>query len=194
MPNEIKALVLDLGQVLIRLDFSEVMTALGLPPDESIAQWLKNMDAWKAYDSFERGQISEDVFFETASEVKSVWNSVLKEAVPGITTLLKTIKKSTRLFALTNTNETHLRHAMSNYPFLGVFECIFSSHKIGARKPEPEIYRFVEKSIGISGAHILFIDDRIENVEGAKNVGWNAAHCQKSPEDLETAFHRFRLT
>lgn len=193
MQKEIKAVVFDLGQVLIQLDFSEVMAALGLPPQQSISEWLKNMDAWKNYDSFERGQVTEGDFFKPNPQLKSVWNSVLRDAIPDADGLLNALKKRVKIFALTNTNETHLRYAVSTYPFLAHFERVFSSHEIGARKPEPEIYQFVEKALGIEGTGLLFIDDREENVLGARALGWHAELCAKSPNDVTQILRSYQL-
>ncbi len=42
-------------------------------------------------------------------------------------------------------------------------------------KPEKAIYRLMEKEIGFEGRDLLFFDDNLPNVEGAKNCGWHAA-------------------
>lgn len=42
-------------------------------------------------------------------------------------------------------------------------------------KPEPPIYRLMEKEISLSGHDLLFFDDNLPNVEGAVRCGWQAA-------------------
>ena len=38
-------------------------------------------------------------------------------------------------------------------------------------KPQPEIYQFALETIGVAPEETVFIDDFIENVEGAQTVG-----------------------
>lgn len=45
-------------------------------------------------------------------------------------------------------------------------------------KPDPRIYQHAIYGLGKSPSNILFVDDRIENVEGAVNCGMNAIHFQ----------------
>ena len=41
-------------------------------------------------------------------------------------------------------------------------------------KPEPAIYAVMEKKLGLSGRELLFLDDNLPNVEGARRCGWRA--------------------
>jgi FMN phosphatase YigB (HAD superfamily) len=50
---------------------------------------------------------------------------------------------------------------------------IFESCEIGYRKPEIDIYKYVEEKTGIKGNDILFIDDRPDYIEGAEVLNWN---------------------
>ena len=52
-------------------------------------------------------------------------------------------------------------------------ENIFSSVKIGFRKPEPDIYLYVLNKLGKQPNEVIFIDDREKNTEGARSVGMN---------------------
>ena len=54
------------------------------------------------------------------------------------------------------------------------FDYLFFSFDLGLSKPSPEIYNEVTKRLPISPKDILFIDDTIENVNAAKNAGWNS--------------------
>lgn len=52
------------------------------------------------------------------------------------------------------------------------YNYIFESCEIGYKKPEKKIYKYVEEKTGLAGEEILFIDDRRDFVEGAKEVKW----------------------
>ena len=51
------------------------------------------------------------------------------------------------------------------------------SFEVGAMKPSKRIYQQAERSAEVPQDRILFIDDRIENVEAAKERDWNAVQC-----------------
>ena len=57
---------------------------------------------------------------------------------------------------------------LSNYDY------VFLSFEIGLKKPQKEIYEYVQKSVPFEPNDILFIDDKKENIEVAKEMGWNA--------------------
>jgi HAD superfamily hydrolase (TIGR01509 family) len=45
-------------------------------------------------------------------------------------------------------------------------------------KPEPQVYYLAAQSLGVEPQEALFIDDFVENVEGARRVGMQALHFQ----------------
>jgi HAD superfamily hydrolase (TIGR01549 family) len=55
---------------------------------------------------------------------------------------------------------------------------ILISSELGVRKPDPLIYRHLRDALGVRYNEILFVDDFIENVEGAKALGIQAIHYQ----------------
>lgn len=52
----------------------------------------------------------------------------------------------------------------------------FFSCRLGTMKPEPAYFRAVEADLGLTGEQILFVDDKPENVAGARHCGWRADH------------------
>ena len=67
------------------------------------------------------------------------------------------------------------------YPFIDYFDGVVISSEVGLMKPDPKIYYLAADSVEVSPAEALFIDDFIENVEGARRVGMQALHF-KDPE------------
>ncbi|MNC96516.1 Alpha-D-glucose-1-phosphate phosphatase YihX [compost metagenome] len=67
---------------------------------------------------------------------------------------------------------------------LRVFRRVFVSCEIGKRKPDAEAFRAVAADMGFPESRILFFDDSLENVEGARAVGMRAVHV-KSIADVE---------
>ncbi len=70
------------------------------------------------------------------------------------------------------------------YPFINLFDGVIISCEIGLMKPEPQVYILAAESVGVKPEEALFIDDFIENVEGARRVGMQALHFQE-PEALQ---------
>ncbi len=56
---------------------------------------------------------------------------------------------------------------------------MFSAEE-GARKPDPEIYRRALSRLGVAPAEAIFVDDRLKNVEGARQVGMRTLHFTDS--------------
>jgi putative hydrolase of the HAD superfamily len=59
----------------------------------------------------------------------------------------------------------------------GISHRVFSGD-IQLVKPEPGIYRWLEAKTGWRGADMLFVDDRLENIETARSLGWKTHHFQ----------------
>ncbi|MFW9869739.1 MAG: HAD family hydrolase [Candidatus Thorarchaeota archaeon] len=67
------------------------------------------------------------------------------------------------------------------------FDHILSSSDLGAKKPEPEIYRRLLETIGVGAEDCIFFDDRISNVEGARAVGIQA-HLFQGLDQMKRLF------
>lgn len=57
-----------------------------------------------------------------------------------------------------------------------VFDHIFISAEMGLAKPDPRIYQAVVTELGREPSELVFVDDFIENVQAAREAGWNAVH------------------
>jgi putative hydrolase of the HAD superfamily len=58
----------------------------------------------------------------------------------------------------------------------GLFDVIVDSSEVGYRKPEPEIYALTTVLMGVSAAEIVYLDDFLANIEGARLAGWSTIH------------------
>jgi glucose-1-phosphatase len=93
------------------------------------------------------------------------------------------------LYAFTNSNPEHQECVWARFSdLMRPFQQVFVSSKIGLRKPEPEAYRYVINAIGTPAHRILFFDDLIENVEGARACGLQAVHVNASADVRDALF------
>ena len=56
----------------------------------------------------------------------------------------------------------------------GWFRDAVLSYEVGVMKPDAKIYRLATDVAGVDPGSVFFTDDRAENVEGAKQAGWQA--------------------
>jgi epoxide hydrolase-like predicted phosphatase len=62
------------------------------------------------------------------------------------------------------------------YPFIEFFDGVVISCEVGIMKPDPRVYQLAAESLGVRPEEAVFIDDFIENVEGARRAGMQAIH------------------
>ena len=70
------------------------------------------------------------------------------------------------------------------YAWTKEFPYTIWSCRVGAAKPEAEIFQHARAKLGVEPEAVLFIDDRPENVDGARRTGFRAI-LFKSIDDLE---------
>jgi putative hydrolase of the HAD superfamily len=79
------------------------------------------------------------------------------------------------------TNQEHLRAAylMQKLGLAEHVDGIFYSARLGAKKPDLEFFARVQAAVGLRGEELLLIDDSRQNVEAARQAGWQALHWTK---------------
>ena len=186
-PENIEALLFDLGGVLIDIDFEcalDVWQHLTLLTVEEMRHRFK-MD--KAYEEHERGEISPSDYFShlrntleleaSDSEIAFGWNAIFVDEITDTVNYIHVVKNELPCFVFSNTNPTHHASWMSAFPrVVDSFEKIFVSSKLGLRKPEPEAFIAIAEATGIRLEATLFFDDTEENVKAARAVGMPAIH------------------
>lgn len=189
------ALLFDLGGVVIEIDFNRAFARWAAHSNHR----LETIKARFSFDCFyqrhERGEISASEYFASLRTTLGIdisdtqfvdgWNAIYVREVPGIAALLQRAKAKLSLYAFTNSNSTH-QHVWSKRfaEVLGLFQAVFVSSDIGKRKPEPEAFHAIGEAIGVQLPRIVFFDDFLENVEGARAIGLRAVHV-RSIADIE---------
>jgi putative hydrolase of the HAD superfamily len=99
--------------------------------------------------------------------------------------MLSDVKEKLPIYAFTNSNSTHqLVWSKKFGHVLNLFRDVFVSSEMGKRKPESAAFKTISREIGVKPEYILFFDDSLENIAGAKKIGMHAVHV-KSPDDIE---------
>jgi len=97
----------------------------------------------------------------------------------SILDLIINLKKKYKIACLTNT-EFEIAQYNKGKGLFEYFDKSFISSDIGLKKPDQNIFEFVLKDLNCNPKNLLFIDDKIENVIAAKNLGINCIHYKPS--------------
>jgi putative hydrolase of the HAD superfamily len=77
--------------------------------------------------------------------------------------------------------------------FLDPFQHVTFSYELGSVKPESAIYEDAIRGLGVAPGEALFLDDRPENVQGARAVGLLAEVFNTWEEFLESSLKGYDL-
>ncbi len=92
---------------------------------------------------------------------------------PLLTYILRLRQAGYRTGLLTNSADD-ARQVLAS--IIDHFDGVVISAEVGLMKPTPKIYHLAAASVKVKVNQALFVDDFIENVEGAKKVGMQALH------------------
>jgi putative hydrolase of the HAD superfamily len=113
-------------------------------------------------------------------EIKELINEDIKSWIninDKMFSLIMEIRKRVyNLSIISNMPADLLDYMIKHLDWLSIFdECTFSC-EIGINKPDTEIYFYCIDKIGVSPNDCLFVDDSLDNVDGAKKIGMNTIH------------------
>ncbi len=196
-PDSVDALLFDLGGVVIEIDFDRVLARWALHARRDLATIKGRFALDHDYQRHERGEIDAAAYFASLrrsleidiadEQFLSGWNEIFIGEIPGMAALLQRAGARLPLYVFTNSNPTHRREWSSQFAgILGSFRKVFVSSELGKRKPEAEAFQAVVAAIGVPAHRIVFFDDSLENVEGARASGLRAVHVS-SIRDVEVS-------
>lgn len=201
--NTIDAIIFDLGGVVLNLDPEKTVNAFaditGLRQSELVEMGNNNF-----FKQFERGEISSSQFRNNLNELfnldienqvmDNAWNAMLLDLPIERLKLIGGLKDKFKTFVLSNTNEIHSKafdntvsevtggHRIQEY-----FEEVYYSYKLGMRKPDTKIFELVITKNNLDCSKTLFIDDTLEHIESANQIGLQTWHLTNQ-EELFTVF------
>ena len=197
-----KIVVFDLGKVLVDFDYSiaarKIATRSAMRLDE-INRFIGSSDVTIKY---EVGLITRREFFEqtlpvigfrgTFEEFGEHFADIFTAIPPMIELHAELRRRGVPTYIFSNTNDLAVEHVRRNFPFFGNFDGYIFSYEIGAMKPDIKIYEALEKLAGRSGADILYLDDRPENVAAGAARGWRTI-LHETPEKSRAAVEKYLL-
>lgn len=191
----IRAVLFDLGRVLVPFDFTrgyEPLSRLsGLTHEEIRSRFL----ASGLVVALESGQIAPESFVASANrllglqlsyeEFAAIWSRIFLPETLVPETLVERVRSQRRTVLLSNTNAIHYSMLKERYSILRHFDGYCLSHEVGAMKPDPRIYQRAVELAQCRPEECFFTDDIAEYVEGARHAGIDAVQFQSAAQIAE---------
>lgn len=209
--QKIKAVIFDLGSVLLKMEndnesLYETISQVSKIPVKRIKAIYKEIskkldigkidekEFWKQFEfkigkklpeNFKKDLFIKDYKRKCRKEIKGSWRILRK---------LKS--KRIRLAILSNTIEPHVRTnkemgRLKKLRKIGVGYFVWS-YEVGARKPDPKIYKIILKKLNLKPKFCVFVDDDLKNVKTARKLGMKGI-VFKMPKQLEKELTNFGL-
>ena len=195
-------IIFDLGGVLINIDYLETKREFEKLGIRNFDTLFTQFQQDHVFDRFEKGEISPKNFYQSLvnksgikisiTDFNNAWKAMLLDFPEERMNLLEDLKKSHRLFLLSNTNSLHIPAFRKSIKeeglydrFTDVFEKHYYSSEVGMRKPDTEIFNLVVNENNLIKEKTLFIDDSPQHVEGAIKAGLNALFLKPGEQITE---------
>ena len=201
----VDTVIFDFGNVLIDLDYPLVIRRFSEMAKRNTEEIEEMVVTAPVLQQFERGMISPDEFraeinklLETSMgehQFESIWNSMLKSISKERMDKVLKIGEKFNTYILSNTNMIHeiayeemIFEETGRYSLRDFVKKVFYSHEIGLRKPNLKCYEYVIDEIDNYASRMLFLDDRLDNIETAKKAGMKAIQIFDADKQLNEIF------
>ena len=188
-----KAVVFDLGKVLVPFDFKIGYRALEGACPYGAEEIRRRIAQSGLVAPFETGLIEPLDFFAKLSATLDLtldyagfcraWSSIFFGQLIA-DPVLESLGTRYRLLLLSNTNAIHWQMIREKYRMVAYFHDCVLSFEERAMKPDPAIYRALVARAGCRPEECFFTDDIALNVEGARREGIDAVQFE-SPAQLQ---------
>lgn len=189
--NNIKMISFDLFGVIITEGHLISNVLLPLLPSSSQKPRVKSL-----YNQYNLNEITETDFWngigvQDNQLLRSVFLSRF-QLDPDFRITIDQLLKNYNLSILSNLPPDWAKALSKKFEFEEIFNpCLFSG-LTGCKKPQPEIYNLLIAKSGIPAHQIAFIDDRLENLQTAHELGMTTIYYQREHE-LHTFRPGFRI-
>lgn len=189
--KKIKAVILDLGVVIINIDQEKTLRAF-----ERLGIDLEDInESMPIFKQYEKGDISDEDFILTLKnalkghandeQIIKAWNAMILDIPAHRFRLIEELRKYYKVYLLSNTNSIHnqeikdyIRQYHPNQDWYNTFDNMFLSYEIGLRKPDATCYEYVLDEINLKAEETIFVDDSRANIKGAEKLGINCIWTQ----------------
>ena len=179
-----RALLFDIGRVIVRVDVNRALGTLGAAAGLSAAEVWAAIQADPRWRDWQEGRIEPrhwhvhlaqrfgvSLSFE---EFCAVWNGSLDPETVLQEDLFGRLAARYRLGLLSNTDPIHVAHLEAHFSFVRHFAARVYSCRAGACKPDRAIYGRAIEELGVPADQVLYTDDSPEYAEAGRQAGMQA--------------------
>ncbi|MFZ2981467.1 MAG: HAD family phosphatase [Sphingobium sp.] len=185
--GSIAAVIFDIGNVLFPWH-PRILYKRLIPDDQALDVFVRDVVSEQWHFQHDAGRDFADTSAELIAQYPQhealirLWKPRFAESVgapiAGMESLLNDLSaRGVPLFAITNFSHEFWPPFLDAHPAIfGPFRDIVVSGVEKLSKPDPAIYRLALDRFGVRAEEAFFIDDRIDNIEGARGVGMIGHH------------------
>ena len=199
---ELKCVLFDYGEVFCKQPapscIEEMITLCGIPKEAFFDAYFRERPDYDQYLIDGRGywmrvidgsEIALDN--ETIDRLVELDIEAWYEVDPEMVQFALALKeKGYAIGILSNMPIEHAAAFRARHKWMKCFDYLFFSSEFKLIKPTSEIYEYVLDRLDCDPGEILFIDDKNENLSGARNAGINGYHYspERTVSDLKAYF------
>ena len=184
--SEVKAVVFDVGRVLVQWDLRALLRKLHA--DDDLVAWLAEhviTEDW--HFQSDRGRPLAEMIAERIAEFPDHADTIrayatrFNESVPGPVAGSQELVgelagNGVPLFAITNFGHEFWAGFRPHWPVFEHFIDIVVSGTEKIAKPDPRIFELAAARFGHAPRQMLFVDDNAANIAAASALGWQVHH------------------
>lgn len=203
--SPIKAVLFDFGQVLsLSADPAVWQQMLAL---SGLSEADLHREYWAHRHDYDRGTLNGQTYWlavatgsqttftpeQIASLITADVNLWSRLNLPMVEWAQQLQRAGVRTGILSNIGDAMAEGLIAKFDWIGGFDHSVWSHALKLAKPEAAIYRAAAEGLVTEPAQILFIDDKIENIEAAESVGMEAIQYHLDHPAFEQELRRRNL-
>ncbi len=100
---------------------------------------------------------------------------------PALAAFIRSVRRRFKVATLSNAAPGNRRAMTDKFALDQLVDLMVISAEEGIQKPDPAIYLRTAERLGVDPTDCVFVDDRLDNVEGAMAVGMTAFVHTRSP-------------
>lgn len=190
--RRLEAVALDLGGVLVRVDFHRALAGLSRLTDLPMGRIQAIIFGSDLKDRHDAGKISSAQFARTVlhrisrplplRRFYAIWADIfdLYPQTPHLVRALRGVGVKSVIFS--NTDPIHLRYAQQRWKVLDGFDGFALSYELKTLKPDLEFFRRAARRVALDPASTIFLDDTAENIMAARACGFLATRVRGPTE------------
>jgi 2-haloacid dehalogenase len=120
------------------------------------------------------------------------WETMLKSDIPETVALLYKLKPNYKIYVLTNWSAETISIVYKRFSFFKEFDGIVVSGQEKLAKPNKQIFHLLLHRYNLKAENSIYIDDNIQNIRVAKEIGLQAIHFENSSQ-LETRLSEMKV-